>query len=125
MSATRTCIEALISVLEAENVALGTMDLAAAGVLLERKHDLMDAVRNLDVAKDSRDDHLTQDALHRLAALADLNKVAIERAMLVQRQVTSLVAAATRKAEPVRGYGLRGQATSRPRAEAYAVLTRA
>ncbi len=123
MTPKRTSIEALIAVLEAENLALASMDLAAAHVLLPEKNRLVEAAKQLALANDTQGDRSMGDAIRRLAELAELNKLAIEKAMLVQRHVTSLVAAATRKAEPTRGYGQRGRGTNTARAEAYAVLS--
>lgn len=100
-------VQHLSRILAAENTALSAMDFAGAGALLAPKHAAADALAAAMRAASAGD--ATPDAMTELGALAEENRLLLNRAMRVQRRVLDLVARAARATPTVSRYGAGGQ----------------
>ena len=104
----------LAGMLEAENVALRAMDLAAAGGLLAEKQS---ATAAFDAARRAAPPAPTQalrDAASRLVAQGEENRRLLERAIAVQNRVLGTIARAARQSQPAPRYGRSGAYAAPP-----------
>ena len=127
MSAIRVAAAQLADLLEQENIALRRLDLPTALALLEAKRA---AIGTFELALQAG--HTTieiDDAMQalslRLRVAASENKQLLERAMVAQQHVMSLLAQAARQAAPSGRYGARGAYVGRLTEGAFALSARA
>ena len=127
MSAVRITAARLADLLDRENAALRRLDLPTALTLLDAKRA---AITAFDLAlRNGTKTIETDDAMRELAVrLRDAtveNKRLLERAMLAQQHVMSLLAQAARRAGPSGRYGAGGAYVGRVAEAAFALSARA
>ena len=110
MTAVHTAAAELADVLERENAALLRLDLPAATALLGAKRSALEAFQS--VARKAAvvieaDEQMRVLALRLQSASAE-NKRLLERAMIAQQYIMSLLAQAARQAAPSKLYGAMG-----------------
>jgi hypothetical protein len=115
-------VQAMAKLLTAENAALSEMDFARAGALLAPKHAAADALAAAWRA--SAANHIPQEELAKLGALAEENRRLLNRAMRVQRRVLDLVARAARGSQKTTRYGASGRASATGNGSPRSLLTR-
>jgi len=127
VSAIRVAAARLTDLLEQENIALRRLDLPTALALLEAKRA---AIAAFELALQAG--HTTIDideAMHalslRLRGATSENKRLLERAMVAQQHVMSLLAQAARQAAPSGRYGAGGAYVGRVAEGAFALSARA
>lgn len=127
MSAIRVAAAQLADLLERENATLRRLDLPAALALLDAKRA---AIATFELALQEEgstiraDDAMQALALRLRDATAE-NKHLLERAMLAQQHVMSLLAQTARQAGPSGRYGAQGAYVGRVAEAAFALSARA
>ena len=122
----------LSAVLEEETALLDGLDLAGAGGLLSRKRDavavLQEAMTSgpVPVGLDSDQTAALRESLARMTAVAEANRVAVERGVALQMRVIQAIATAVPRARAVEApvYQPDGSKLPARPPEAYAFLTR-
>ena len=127
MSAVCEAAEQLAELLERENAALQRLDLPSATALLGAKRA---ALAVLEQAARGQAQPLEPTVAMRAAAIrlrdaSQDNKRLLERAMIVQQHVMSLLAQAARKAAPAPRYGAGGGYAASHGSKAFALSARA
>src|SRR4051812_18134383 len=115
----------LADVLEQENEALQRVDFVAAVALLPAKEAAIAALAaHADPIASPPPAPAAAAVGQRLMTLAADNRVLLERAIIVQTRIVSIIAKAARPPTP-RSYGAQGQQGAAPRAAAMALSTSA
>ena len=127
MSAIRVAATQLADLLEQENIALRRLDLPTALALLEAKRAAIGAFEvALQAGQTTIDvDDAMQALSLRLRSATGENKRLLERAMVAQQHVMSLLAQAARQAAPSGRYGAQGVYVGRVAEGAFALSARA
>ncbi len=127
MSAVRLAATQLAELLERENSALMRFDLSTASTLLARKREALLAFEAVSPDKSGAagSDAATRDAALRLRDAAAENKRLLERAMVAQQHVMSLLAKTARQAGSTERYGAQGAYVGRAVEGAFALSARA
>ncbi len=117
----------LTEVLERENEALRRLDLRQATTLLSEKRSSLAALElaGRHHSRPSADDPNMREAATRLLEAATSNKSLLERAIVAQKHVMSLLAQAARMAAPETRYGSHGSHIGRATCNAFALSARA
>lgn len=120
---------ALADTLARENEALSHLDLARAAAVLGAKRRAAaafdEARAQPEPAASKKTPPLAPEVERRLAALAEENRLLLERAIRVQRRIIGTVAAALPKADPERGYRPDGAPAPGRKIPAFALSARA
>lgn len=126
MTAVHTTAAELATVLECENAALLRLDLPAATALLGAKRSALEAFQlaSRRAIMVIEADEPMRVLASRLQDAAAENKRLLERAMIAQQYIMSLLAQAARQAAPSKLYGALGAYVGRPEG-AFALCARA
>ena len=127
-----TITDRLSAVLEEETVLIEDLDLAAAAGLLSRKRNAVSALQEAMVAGsltavlDAGQATVLRESLARMVAVAEVNRVAVERGVALQMRVVQAIATAVPRARAVEApvYQPDGSKVPARPPEAYAFLSR-
>lgn len=119
------CVADICAVLQAENLALEQLDIAAATSLVAQKCSAADALMAALARSTGAPPAVTKANLERLRSLSATNKRLLERAMAAQQRLLSIIAGAVPRAMKDAGpYGRTGQRVATTRMPAIAVSRR-
>ena len=132
MSPLRSAAEVLADVLEQENAALARLDLPHATALLPYKRAALAAFEQIvqqqagqEASGGPEPDSAMRAIALRMRASSIENKRLLERAMVAQQHIMSLLAQTARQAAPHRRYGARGGYAVQSAGTAFALSARA
>ena len=126
MSIARAAADHLADILEQENSALRRLDLPSAAALLGAKRAALSGLEQATRADaDATRDPAMRETAHHLRDVSMENKRLLERAMIVQQHVMSLLAQAASISAPSRGYGAAGVHVASQGGKAFALSARA
>jgi hypothetical protein len=118
--------DALADTLERENAALAALDLPRAAGMLADKQRAVNAFTTAQAVTASPPPRTMIEPLaRRLRALADENRLLLERSIAVQGRVIGIIARVATRAVDTPCYGARGGVTSACRPTAFAFAARA
>ena len=121
----RNAAHRLSAVLEAENLALTTLNFAQVGLYQGEKRAALAAFDSLAAEAADPTSEKDRELAVRLQVLAKDNRRLLEQAILVQNRIMAVLASAARTIQAPVGYGAKGRLSPRNGNGAVALIVRA